>query len=179
MIEDLGEFLDATGWKLIWDLNLGRGTPQQAAEEAQAVAAAAKDKLLALQIGNEPDLFRRAHRPQDYGYAQFHEEYRRYRDAVRAKLPNAPFAGPDVAVKTDWVTQFAADEGADIKLLTHHYYAEGPPKNPASTIENLLQGNAQRWLAILAQCRICFPHRPVCRIASARRTPASAGENRE
>ena len=141
VIEDLGEFLDATGWKLIWGLNLGSGTPEQALEEAQAVAAAAKDKLLAMEIGNEPDLFGRGHRPQGYGYEQWHEEYRRFRDVVRAKLPNVPLAGPDAAVKTDWVTQFAADEGRDIKLLTHHYYAQGPPKNPASTIENLLMGN--------------------------------------
>ena len=152
VIEDLGEFLDATGWKLIWGLNLGRGTPQQAVEEAQAVAASAKGKLLALEIGNETDLFDRAHRPQSYGYEQFHEEYRRYRDAVRAKLPNVPFAGPDVVIKTDWVTRFAADEGRDIKLLTHHYYAEGPPKNPASTIENLLRGD-EKLTRILAQCR--------------------------
>jgi hypothetical protein len=152
VIKDLGTFLDATSWKLIWGLNLGRGTPQQAVEEAQAVAATAKDKLLALEIGNEPDLFDRVHRPRGYGYVQFHEEYRRYRDAVQAKLPNVPFAGPDVAIKTDWVTQFAAEEGRDIKLLTHHYYAEGPPENPASTIENLLRGNGN-LIRILAQCR--------------------------
>jgi len=152
VIEDLGTFLDATGWKLIWGLNLGSGTPQQAVEEAQAVAAAAQDKLLALEIGNEPDLFAKAHRPQGYEYAQFLEEYRRYRDRIRAKLPHVPFAGPDVARQTDWVTQFAADEGKDIKLLTHHYYAEGPPQNPASTMENLLRGN-ERLARILAQCR--------------------------
>jgi hypothetical protein len=152
VIQDLGTFLDATVWKLIWGLNLGSGTPQQAVEEAQAVAAAVKDKLLALEIGNEPDLFAKAHRPQGYEYAQFLEEYRRYRDAIRAKLPHVPFAGPDVARKTDWVTQFAADEGRDIKLLTHHYYAEGPPQNPASTMENLLRGN-ERLTRILAACQ--------------------------
>jgi hypothetical protein len=41
-----------------------------------------------------------------------------------------------VAVATDWVTRFAADEGKDIKLLTHHYYREG--QNPTSTIDKLL-----------------------------------------
>jgi len=152
VIEDMGGFLNATGWKLIWGLNLGRGTLQQAVAEAQVVAASAKDKLLALEIGNEPDLFDKAHRPQGYRYAQYHEEYRRYRDAIRAKLPNIPFAGPDAAVNTDWVTQFAADEGRDIKLLTHHYYAEGPPENPASTIQNLLRGD-ERLTRILALCR--------------------------
>lgn len=45
-------------------------------------------------------------------------------------------AGPDAAGKTDWVTRFAADEGKDAVLLTHHYYREG--QNPTSTIEKLL-----------------------------------------
>src|SRR5947209_9541570 len=37
-LKELGTFLDATDWKLIWGLNLGSGTEQQALEEAQAVS---------------------------------------------------------------------------------------------------------------------------------------------
>jgi len=48
-------------------------------------------------------------------------------------------AGPDAATKTDWVVSFARDEGSKSKLLTHHYYEEGPPQNSASTLENLLK----------------------------------------
>lgn len=112
-LKELRTFLDATGWKLIWSLNLGGGTEQQAVEEAQAVLAASQDKLLAFEIGNEPDLFGRAtaHRPKSYSYEDYLEEYRRYKTAVRATLPNAPFAGPDAANATDWVTRFASDEG--------------------------------------------------------------------
>ncbi len=75
--------------------------------------AAAQDKLLAFEIGNEPDLFGRGtrHRPKTYNYEVFLQEFRRYKSAIRARLPNAPFAGPDVAGATDWVTRFAADEG--------------------------------------------------------------------
>jgi hypothetical protein len=35
---DLGTFLRATGWRLIWGFNLGRGTMDQAVDEAIAVA---------------------------------------------------------------------------------------------------------------------------------------------
>jgi len=138
-LRDLGTFLDATGWTLIWGLNLGRGSEQQAVEEAQAVAAAVKDKLLAFEIGNETDLFGRGkavHRPHGYSYEDYLKEYRRYKAAIRAVLPNAPFAGPDVASATDWVTRFATDEGNDLKLLTHHYYRECA--NPSSTLDKLL-----------------------------------------
>jgi hypothetical protein len=128
-LRDLAGFLDATGWQLIWGLNLGSGDAQSTAEEAVAVAAAVKDKLLAFEIGNEPDGFAgdvfSAHRPKTYGYDDFLKEYRAYKAAVRSKLPDAPFAGPDASYRTDWVTRFAADEGRDLKLLTRHYYRSG------------------------------------------------------
>lgn len=49
-LRELGTFLDATGWKLIWGLNLGSGDEQQAIEESQAVAAAVGNQLLAFEI---------------------------------------------------------------------------------------------------------------------------------
>jgi hypothetical protein len=139
---DLATFLRATGWRLIWGFNLGRGTVEEAVDEAVAVASSAGDRLLAFEIGNEPDLFAGVHRPAGYSYADYYGEYRRFKKAIRDKLPNAPFAGPDVIVHADWLEQFAVTEAADLKLLTHHYYAEGPPDNPTSTIENLLKPNA-------------------------------------
>jgi len=136
-LKELGAFLDATGWRLIWGINLGSGTEQQAWEEAQAVAAVAKNNLLAFEIGNEPDLFsHEGHKTKGYSYEDYLKEYRRYKSAVRAKLPHAPFAGPDAANATDWVTRFAADEGSDLKLLTHHYYRECA--SPTSTLDKLL-----------------------------------------
>ncbi len=141
-ILDLGTFLRATGWRLIWGFNLGQGSVDEAVSEAQAVAASAGDRLLAFEIGNEPDLFPGVHRPANYSYPDYFAEYRRFKGAIRDKLPNAPFAGPDVIVHADWLEKFAATEAADLKLLTHHYYAEGPPDNPTSTIETLLRPNA-------------------------------------
>jgi hypothetical protein len=136
-LRELGGFLQATGWKLIWALNLGSGSEAEAVAEARAVTEIAGERLLAFEIGNEPDLFsREKHRPPGYGYEQWLADYRRYKTALRAQLPGIPLAGPDVAGKTDWVPRFAADEGKDAVLLTHHYYREG--QNPGSTIEKLL-----------------------------------------
>jgi hypothetical protein len=141
-IADLGTFLRATGWRLIWGFNLGRGSVEQAVDEATSVAASAGNNLLAFEIGNEPDLFAGVHRPGNYSYADYYAEYRRFKKAIRDKLPNAPFAGPDVIVRPDWLEQFAATDARDLQLLTHHYYAEGPPDNPTSTIDTLLKPNA-------------------------------------
>jgi hypothetical protein len=163
VIRDLAEFLDATGWRLIWGLNLGsarfengvvtNGALENAVDEAASVIAAAKDKLLAFEIGNEPDLFagQLAHRAPGYSYSDYLQEYRAYKAALRAKFPKVPFAGPDVASHSEWITQFAADEGSDLELLTHHRYAEGPPTSPQSTIERLL-APSEGLTRMLATC---------------------------
>jgi hypothetical protein len=128
-LRELAGFLDAIGWRLIWGLNLGSSDMQNAAEEAVAVKTAVKDKLLAFEIGNEPDDFAgdafNSHRPKNYGYGDYLKEFRAYKAVIRSKLPDAPFAGPDASWATDWVSRFAADEGTDIKLLTRHYYRAG------------------------------------------------------
>jgi len=137
VLKDLGGFLEATGWKLIWALDLGQGTEADAIAEARIITSIAGDRLLAFEIGNEPDLFARAkHRKPEYGYEDWLAEYRRYKAALRKEFPRIPFAGPDAAIRTEWVTRFAADEGKASVLLTHHYYREG--QNPSSSIEKLL-----------------------------------------
>jgi hypothetical protein len=152
VLRDLGSFLDATGWKLIWGLNLGNGTQENAILEAKAVTAAAKGNLLGFEIGNEPDLFGHhgGHRQTGYDYDAYLREYRTYRDALRKAIPGIVFAGPDAAIATEWVTRFAVDEGKDCKLLTHHYYREG--QNPTSTIDKLLRTDP-KLAPILAKLR--------------------------
>jgi hypothetical protein len=150
-LKGLGRFLDATGWKLIWGLNLGSGTAEDAVAEARAVTEIARGKLIAFEIGNEPDLFvHEGHRKGAYAYEDYLADYRRYKRAIRSSLPHATFAGPDVAGSTDWVTRFAADEGQDLQLLTHHYYREG--QNPRSTLEKLLHPDP-KLLSRLADLR--------------------------
>jgi hypothetical protein len=137
VLRDLGGFLKATGWTLIWALNLGSGSESEAVEEARAVVAAAGPNLQAFEIGNEPDLFADTrHRKPGYSYDEWLSEYRRYKAVLRARVPGVPLAGPDAAFRTDWVIRFAADEGKDPALLTHHYYREG--QNPSSTARKLL-----------------------------------------
>ena len=147
----LGGFLEATGWKLIWGLNLGNGSEDDAVAEAKAVTKFAGSKLIAFEIGNEPDLFvHEGHRQGSYDYEQYLAEFRRYKAAVRRVLPDAAFAGPDVAGKLEWVKRFAADEGRDLKFLTCHYYREG--QNPSSSLAKLLHPDP-KLLTRLAEAR--------------------------
>ncbi len=138
VLKDLGGFLEATGWQLIWVLNLGSGSVTDAIAEAGVVERAVGKRLLAFEIGNEPDLFvHEKHRKPDYNYEAWLADYRRYKAALRARFKHIAFAGPDVAGSTDWVTRFAADEGSDAALLTHHYY-RGGQSSPSSTMGELL-----------------------------------------
>ena len=151
VLRDLGEFLRATGWKLIWALNLGSRDQANAIEEAKAVSDAAAEHLLAFEIGNEPDLFVRRHRPANYSYPDYLAEFRNLRDALRKAIPDVPVAAPDVAREIDWVTKFAEDEAKRLKLLTAHYY-RGGAKDPKSTIDELLHDDP-KLMPMLRQLR--------------------------
>ncbi|GBQ66634.1 hypothetical protein AA103196_1457 [Ameyamaea chiangmaiensis NBRC 103196] len=129
----------------MWGLNLGTGRPEQAAREAAAVATHLGPALLAFQIGNEADLFNRyghAMRGPAWSFTQFLHDWTRTATAVVAACPNARFWGPDVAVRDDWIVRFAQAIPASLRphvtRLSAHYYAEGPPDAPDSTIAHLL-----------------------------------------
>ncbi|SNT41081.1 Glycosyl hydrolase family 79, N-terminal domain [Granulicella rosea] len=138
-IENLNQFLLATNWKLIYGLNLAGGTAEAAADEAACVMRICGPRVVALQFGNEPDLFKHNGDPKDHWtYAEFIARWNDFQKAVHAKVPNAPLAGPDTSFKPEWVGNFAADTKGRTCLLTAHYYAEGPPTNPDMTLDRLL-----------------------------------------
>src|SRR6185312_2247859 len=139
-MSDLGGWLSATGWDLIWGVNLGTGMADAAADQVAVLAASAGKRLHGIEVGNEPDLFvPQGHRKAGYGYADFRAEFDRFAAAIARRTPGVRFAGPDVAAATDWVANFARDEGKHLALLTQHYYAAGPPDSPGATISNLLR----------------------------------------
>jgi hypothetical protein len=147
-VDNLAGFLKATGWQIIYGINFGNNTPERAAAEAVYVASKLGDRLEYFQIGNEPDLYRTASngtRPPGWDFDNYAREWAGFARAILAKVPNAKFAGPDVAGSSDWVTRFGermtVELPGKIVAVTGHYYASGPPNDPRVTIEHLLQGN--------------------------------------
>ena len=142
-IRTLGRFLRATDWKLIYGLNFGCGSAERAAEEAMYVTQEAGDRLLAFQVGNEADFFggRPLFRQKPYGFDQYFQEYQEFVDAVRARIPHAPFAGPDTATNLDWVDRFGQKVGTSAVMLSSHFYAMGPAKDPSMDAAFLLSHN--------------------------------------
>jgi hypothetical protein len=141
-VRNLASFANSAEWDLIYGLNLGHGNPEQAAAEAKAVSEAAGRRLLYFQIGNEPDLYRRnGLRPPNWGFEQYFTQWKQFAGAVRRSVPGARFGAPDVAADVQWITDFAQQGKGEIVELTGHYYAEGPPENPAMNIDRLLHPN--------------------------------------
>jgi len=145
-IDRLRDFLDASGWRLIYGINFGRGDPRRAADEAAYVTSRLGDRLLALQLGNEPDLYAvNDVRTRGYGFGSYLDEWKGYADAIRQAAPNAPLAGPDAAYETDWIEGFARDEGERLRLLSGHYYAVGPADDPTVDIGALYSSRYQHY----------------------------------
>jgi hypothetical protein len=144
-IDRLMEFLEATGWKAIYGLNLGTGNPERDAEEAAYVAKRLGSRLLYFQIGNEPEYYRDANnqlRGQDWNFEKYLEQWMTFARAVIARVPEARFGGPDVGSNAQWVSRFAeaAPKALPDRIVacSSHYYVMGPPDNPGSTMERLL-----------------------------------------
>ena len=134
----LAGFLRATGWSLIYGLDLGNGTKAQAAAEAEMVAEAAGPALIAFQIGNEPDIFAPGLRPRGWSIPDYLAEWHDFAAAVRSRVPAARFAGPDIAGKGAWMMPFATRADPRPVLLTRHFYPEGPGYSPSVTIARLM-----------------------------------------
>ena len=140
-LRHLREFLDATGWTALYGLNLGQGTNANAAEEAFYVQQILGPRLVAFQLGNEPDAWRTRYRPASYTFPDFFKEWQSMREAVLARAPNAKFAGPDISNKVPYFTSFAEEApkiAPDVVMLTAHYYAMGPAGSPGVTLDKLL-----------------------------------------
>jgi hypothetical protein len=131
-VTKLAAFIHATGWTVLYGINLKTNTAANAASEAQFAANALGSNLLAFEIGNEANLYTTE--------SAYDSSFRAYVSAIRAKVPNAKFDGPGADQgNSSWAPQFAAQEKGTITILTQHKYIGG---NAGVTISGLLASNA-------------------------------------
>ncbi|MCC8170306.1 MAG: hypothetical protein LIP00_00685 [Parabacteroides sp.] len=105
-IDRFSEFVQLTGWKVLFGLNLGTCNPEVNADEAVYVAKRLKNSLYAFQIGNEPDLYYKHLRPADYEIREYEAEWLSNYRMVKSCLPDVPFAGPAAAGDIRWFASF-------------------------------------------------------------------------
>lgn len=152
-VDNLGGFLAATGWNVLYGLNgvspvpisLGSAyTPPDTANtvlEAAYVAGALGASIASFEIGNEPDLYAR----QGLKYAQYVAtdhiaDFVAYTSAIAQAGIVTSFSGPAVAWDTAWALQFGDAVKSSIVQLTQHHYLNS---NTATVnIATLLNPNA-------------------------------------
>jgi hypothetical protein len=136
-LEQFGAFLKQTGWSAIWSVNFAQGNLADAVEEARAVAAVLGPRLLALEIGNEVEDYKRGAKPfrkPTYDYETYRKEYNEWHAAILRAVPGIRFAAPDTAASVEWVERMAADAKNDVQLLTTHYYRNGQTRGSADQL---------------------------------------------
>jgi hypothetical protein len=138
-IDDLAAFSKKLGWKVIYGLNLTTGSPAEGADEALYVVNALGSQLVAIQIGNEPDLNHLGMRPAGWNFDIYFDQWSSMANAVRQRAPAVTFAGPDTAGMGKWVPELAAKAANQLVMLTTHNYPGGSSLAPNATIDNLLR----------------------------------------
>lgn len=131
-IRELAIFAKATGWKVVYGINLKTNTPEKAAEEAAEAAKQLGKDLVAFEVGNEPNVYVKT-------WPEYEALFTKFADAIRAKVPGAKFDGPGQANSSSWAEDFARtqkDRGVNI-LSTHVYIA----KNTEANIPGMLASN--------------------------------------
>jgi len=140
-VRELALFAKATGWKVVYGINLKTNTPEKAADEAEVAARTLGSDLVAFEIGNEPNVYVKT-------WPEYEALFTRFADAIRARVPGAKFDGPGQANSSSWAEDFARtqkDRGVNI-LSTHVYIA----KNTEADITKMLASNSSGRLPTIS-----------------------------
>jgi hypothetical protein len=143
-VDSFADFLKATGWKVIYGINLNTSSPMVAADEAKYAAGKLGDSLYAFEIGNEVSYFG--------AEGAIAPKWASFASAIKMAVPTAAFSGPDNDgagnVGAGWSTPFASAESSYLVLLTQHYYrgsgATGTMAKMLAYPDTMLIGEAQQ-----------------------------------
>jgi hypothetical protein len=130
-IDAMAGFTRASGWKVLYGVNMKTSTASIAANEAAYAAGELGSSLLGFEIGNEPDHY-------GVSFASWEANWSSFASAIRGAIAGAVLTGPATGTNViGWTLPFATDEGGAIALLTQHYY-RGSATGPNATIGTLI-----------------------------------------
>jgi hypothetical protein len=138
-VDALATFAKASGWQVLYGVDMKLSSPSVAADEAKYTATALGSSLYGFEIGNEVDLYTSTAASSTWSYSIFKTQWAGFASAILgAAGATTPLTGPASAANYNtWTVPFAADDGSQIHLLTQHYY-RGNGQDPASTLQTLL-----------------------------------------
>jgi hypothetical protein len=130
-VTKLAAFAKATGWRVVYGINLKTNTPANAASEAAFAAQALGGNLVAFEIGNEPNVYDTE--------SAYETSFNTYVAAIRAKVPQAVFDGPGTYRHGSWDAAFAAHEKNNgLAMLSMHMYIGS---NTTASVSGMLASN--------------------------------------
>jgi len=139
-MKQLGELARRSGWGVLLTVGMAHYEPQAAAREIASARAALGSRLVAVELGNEPDAYgRHGFRALPWIAQGYEEQASDYREAIAALAPGTLLAGPDVSgsgIFPEWGFAEAASQAP--LMLTGHHYPLGCAQTPAPSIEALL-----------------------------------------
>jgi uncharacterized protein (TIGR03437 family) len=142
-IDALAGFLKATGWQVLYGVNLAQSTPALAAAEVAYAVQSLGSYLYGIEIGNEVDLYHsNGYFPSTWAFSDYLALWQSFVTAIRQLSPNVPLTGPVAASNVSgYVAPFAKAEGANVILLSDHYY-RGNGQSATSTVNLLVSPDA-------------------------------------
>lgn len=141
-VDALAGFLKATGWQVLYGINLAQSTPALGAAEVAYAVQALGSFLHGIEIGNEVDLFHGNYFPSTWAFSDYLTLWQSFVDAIHQQSPNVPLTGPVAASNiSGYVAPFAKAEGRNVILLSDHYY-RGNGQSASSTVDLLVSPDA-------------------------------------
>jgi hypothetical protein len=137
-IDALAGFLQASGWTVLYGVNLATSTPAAAAAEVAYAVQSLGSSLYGIEIGNEPDLYG-GNYFSTWNLAGFEQRWEQFRSAIVQVAPTVKLTGPASAGNVaTWTVPFGQYVGSgQIVLLTQHYY-RGNGQSASSTVAELI-----------------------------------------
>jgi len=142
-VDALAGFLKATGWQVLYGVNLATSTPALAAAEVAYAVQSLGSYLYGIEVGNEVDLYSsNGYFPSTWGFSDYLALWQSFVTAIRQLSPNVPLTGPVAASNISaYVAPFAKAEGNNVILLSDHYY-RGNGQSASSTVNLLVSPDA-------------------------------------
>ncbi len=180
-LADTRRLVEATRLRLILDLNLLTSSPRAAADWARiALHALPRRSVVALEIGNEPDIYDRTWwravvarsggsvrlLPRDLTSAGYVRDFNAYSRRLVRIAPDIPLAGPALAnpgVHDRWIARLLRGPHPGLGLITAHRYPFGacsPPWAPNHpTIARILSARGSAKMARSVEGGVALAHR--------------------
>jgi Glycosyl hydrolase family 79 C-terminal beta domain len=142
-LERLATLVKASGWKLLYGLNLKHKDAARAADEVAHVKRILGDAVVGIEVGNEPNYYSKE--IAGYSPTQYHADYELYRKAIAKVAPGLGLVGPgggSAPNAIEFLTEFARlqqkNPEHNLESLATHFYPHCARNPPIPTMADLL-----------------------------------------